>query len=750
MISKTLIVNGMTKTLLVNPEDSLADVLRGQLLLTSVKVGCGTGQCGACNVILDGKLVRTCTLKMKRVEDGAAVTTLEGIGTPEHMHPLQLSWMFHGGAQCGFCTPGFIVSAKCLLDNNPAPTRNDVRDWFQSHRNACRCTGYKPLVDAVMDAAAVMRGEKSVKDIEYKEPVDGRTWGSRRPRPNAVAKVTGTHDFGADTALKMPPNTLHLALAQAKVSHANIKGIDTSEAEAMPGVYRVLTHKDVKGKNRITGLITFPTNKGDGWDRPILNDTKIFQYGDALAIVCADSEAHARAAADKVKFDLELLPEYLNAPDAMAPDAIEIHPGTPNTYFEQKEVKGQETAPFFADANNVVAEGSYYTQRQPHLPIEPDVGYGYMNEEGKLVIHSKSIGLHLHGLMIAPGLGLDFGNDMVMVQCNAGGTFGYKFSPTMEALIGVAVASAVMKGMLMLLVVEPDSSIFAFSAASRSRWRAILSAERSMEADWIVDHGPYSEFGDLLTLRGAQYIGAGYGIENIRGLGRTVCTNHGWGAAFRGYGAPESEFASEVLIDELAEKLGMEWHFSKAIDRDGGEYGDAVLSKYPILEKRSYRLPCAAEQPGEDRSLCVIRVQIDGKDLYVASTHLDHLSGDASRLVQATEIRRIRDTELEGDLILCGDLNAIPSSNVIATMTSFLTNTGPIDQYTFPSDDPSRKIDYIMYAPIEHFGVQNCQVVSRGDQQVGGVDASDHRPVIADIRFQTEEDISGEDGGGEE
>ena len=201
---------------------------------------------------------------------------------------------------------------------------------------------------------------------------------------------------------------------------------------------------------------------------------------------------------------------------------------------------------------------------------------------------------------------------------------------------------------------------------------------------------------------------------------------------------------------DLAEKLGMEWHFSKAIDRDGGEYGDAVLSKYPILEKRSYRLPCAAEQPGEDRSLCVIRVQIDGKDLYVASTHLDHLSGDASRLVQATEIRRIRDTEMEGDLILCGDLNAIPSSNVIATMTSFLTNTGPIDQYTFPSDDPSRKIDYIMYAPIEHFGVQNCQVVSRGDQQVGGVDASDHRPVIADIRFQTEEDISGEDGGGEE
>ena len=184
-----------------------------------------------------------------------------------------------------------------------------------------------------------------------------------------------------------------------------------------------------------------------------------------------------------------------------------------------------------------------------------------------------------------------------------------------------------------------------------------------------------------------------------------------------------------------------DFEYGAAMPYDGGEYGDAVLSKYPILETRSYRLPCAAEQPGEDRALCVIRVQIDGKDLYVASTHLDHLSGDASRLVQAAEIRRIRDTDLGGDLILSGDLNAIPSSNVIATMTAFLTNVGTIDQYTFPSDSPTRKIDYILYAPIEHFGVQNCTVVSRADQQVDGVDASDHRPVVADIRFQTEEDL---------
>ena len=163
--------------------------------------------------------------------------------------------------------------------------------------------------------------------------------------------------------------------------------------------------------------------------------------------------------------------------------------------------------------------------------------------------------------MIAPGLGLDFGNDMVMVQCNAGGTFGYKFSPTMEALIGVAVLATGRPCHLRYNYEQQQQYTgkrSPFFTTVRYAADKATGKIKAMEADWIVDHGPYSEFGDLLTLRGAQYIGAGYGIENIRGLGKTVCTNHGWGAAFRGYGAPESEFASEVLIDELAEKLGMD------------------------------------------------------------------------------------------------------------------------------------------------------------------------------------------------
>ncbi len=630
MFEKQVVVNGIPRSLVVEGDESLADMLR-KLGCTSVKIGCGTGQCGACNVIIDGKLVRTCTMKMKRVADGAKITTLEGIGTPGHLHPLQKAWILHGGAQCGFCTPGFIVSAKALLDHNPSPTREQVRDWFQDHRNACRCTGYKPLVDAVMDAAAVMRGEKDAADLEYKEPANGAVWGTRRPRPSTVPRVTGTALYGADMVDKLPSNTLHLALAQATVSHANIKGIDTAEAEKMPGVVAVLTAKDVKGNNSISGLITFPTNKGDGLDRPILCDKKIFQYGDAYAIVCADTEAHARAAADKVKIDLEVLPAYMSAPEAMAADAIEIHPGTPNVYYEQDIEKGPDTSPIFGKAD-VIVEDEFYTSRQPHLPIEPDVGYAYLNDEGKLVIHSKSIGLHLHGLMIAGGLGLDFAKDMVMVQTVAGGTFGYKFSPTMESLLGVAVLATGRPCHLQYNYAQQQ-----FYTGKRSPfWTKLrLAADKegkllAMESDWSVDHGPYSEFGDLLTLRGAQFIGAGYDIPAIRGKGRTVCTNHAWGSAFRGYGGPESEFPSEVLMDELAEKLGMdplELRY-KNVYRPGStnpsgqapevyslpEMIDILRPKYKAAKEQAARNSTAEVKRGVGVSIGIYGCGLDGPD----------------------------------------------------------------------------------------------------------------------------------------
>ncbi|MFA9466117.1 MAG: molybdopterin-dependent aldehyde oxidoreductase [Velocimicrobium sp.] len=557
MLKKTLIINGMKTTLVAEPEAKLSDVLRKQLGLTGTKVGCGIGECGSCSVILNGKVVKSCITKMKKIQEYSEIITIEGVGNKDSLHPLQITWMVHGGAQCGFCTPGFIVSASALLEENNSPTREEVRDWFQKHRNVCRCTGYKPLVDAVMDAARLVRGEIEVKDIWKQLPEGASLIGSEYIRPSALAKVTGTWDFGADLGLKLPENTLHAKLVQAEVSHANILSIDTEEAKKVPGVYAVLTYKDVKGTNRINGL-AFPSNKGDGLERPILNDKKVFQYGDAIAIVLGENEKAAQAGVDKVKVELEILPAYMSAPEAMEEDAIEIHPGTPNVYFENHIAKGEETNPIMERAPYVV-EDSFYTQRQPHLPIEPDVGFAYVNDEGKLIIHSKSIALHFHALMIADGVGMK-GEDVFIVQNNTGGTFGYKFSPTMEGLLGVATLAT---GRPVYLEFTMRQQI-TYTGKRSPFWTTMkLAADKegkilALESDWSVDHGPYSEFGDLLTQRGFQFGCAGYHIPNIRGNGRTVCTNHGWGSAFRGYGAPEIMFPSEVLIDELAEKISMD------------------------------------------------------------------------------------------------------------------------------------------------------------------------------------------------
>lgn len=557
-IKRVFNINGVKRTLICNGDEKLSTILRDRLLLTGCKIGCGVGQCGACTVLVDGKVQRACILPISRIPDYAEITTVEGIGTVDNLHPVQVAWMAHGCAQCGFCTPGFIVSAKALLDENPSPTREEVRDWFQKNRNLCRCTGYKPLVDATMDAAAVLRGEKSKEDLLF-TPNDNIIVGTSFARPSAAMKVTGTWDFGADEALYMPPETLRLALVQAEVSHANIKGVDTSEAEKMPGVFKIITAKDVPGKNRINGLVMLPlNNKCDGWDRPILCDEKVFQFGDAIAIVAADTEEHARAAAAAVKVDLEVLPAYMSVPEALAPDAIEIHPGIPNEYYETNCIKGEEFDWDSVPESNMVEIHSYCS-RQPHLTIEPDNGYAYIDEDGMLTVHSKSIGIHLHMPMIADGIGVPM-DKLRLVQNNAGGTFGYKFSPTNEAILGVAALVCQRPVSLNFTMYQ---SITYTGKRSPGFMNIKLAADDNgkLLALWgrnYIDHGPYSEFGDLLTHRLTQFVGGGLDIPSIRSKNTTVFTNHAWGSAFRSYGSPQSYMGSDIAIDCLAAKMGID------------------------------------------------------------------------------------------------------------------------------------------------------------------------------------------------
>lgn len=143
-------INGKAADFLCEPRQSLLDVLRDDLHLTGAKEGCNNGNCGACNVILDGRLVNSCLVMALEVQ-GKSITTIEGLATPQGLHPLQQKFLEHAALQCGICTPGFLIAAKALFDKHPKPTEQQVRHWLAG--NLCRCTGYDKIVRAVLDAA---------------------------------------------------------------------------------------------------------------------------------------------------------------------------------------------------------------------------------------------------------------------------------------------------------------------------------------------------------------------------------------------------------------------------------------------------------------------------------------------------------------------------------------------------------------------------------------------------------------------
>jgi carbon-monoxide dehydrogenase small subunit len=147
-------INGEDMEFLADERDSLLDALRERIGLTGVKEGCNNGNCGACAVILDGRLVNSCCVLAAEVE-GSELTTVEGIGADDGLHPLQQAFLQEAALQCGICTPGFLVASKALLDQNPAPTEHEVRFWLAG--NLCRCTGYDKIVRAVLSAAETMR-----------------------------------------------------------------------------------------------------------------------------------------------------------------------------------------------------------------------------------------------------------------------------------------------------------------------------------------------------------------------------------------------------------------------------------------------------------------------------------------------------------------------------------------------------------------------------------------------------------------
>ncbi len=549
-------INGFPREIICNGDETLAVVLR-RIGLTGTKAACRSGHCGACSVILNGKLTRACLRPMKKIDDYAVVETIEGVGTLESLHPLQQAFLTFAAVQCGFCSPGFILSAKALLNENPSPTRQEVRDWFTKNNNVCRCTGYKPIIDAVMEAAAVMRGEKPFADICPKVPADTSVYGTNFTKPKGVERVMGSCDFGGDIAAKMPAGTLHLAVVLGKSHKARLISIDDSKALAMPGVKAVITAKDVKGTNRFFAPQGVVHSSCDGSDRPVFSDTYINRYGDVVAVVAAATREQARAAAEAVVVNKEDLPAAIDFVQAAAADAPQVHEKYPNIYMELPLYKGDDTRNMFNDDAHSVS-GAFKTTRQPHLPIEPDVVQAYPSENGVTIQGKTQFVYGIIGQM-AGAIGVDAANIRVIGN-PAGGSFGYSMSPANYAVTAVC-ALALGVPVSLDMSYEEHQHTTGKRAPIHANAKLACDASGKMTAiDYLcgLDHGAYSEMAGALTTKVIRFIGYYYDIPNVRALVRTAFTNANFGTAYRAFGSPQTYFVSEQLVDMLALKMGMD------------------------------------------------------------------------------------------------------------------------------------------------------------------------------------------------
>ncbi|MDY2984285.1 MAG: molybdopterin cofactor-binding domain-containing protein [Synergistes jonesii] len=558
------IINGAERVVMSEyDKDSLADVLR-RIGLTSVKVGCGSGQCGTCTVLVNGDPVRACIKKFKDIPEHTRIETLEGIGTASHLHPLQQAWIACGGVQCGFCTPGFIMSSKGLLDNNLNPTRKEVRDWFTKHNNLCRCTGYKPLVDAVMAAAAIMRGEITERDLEFKMPVNGSIYHTRYPRPDALYKVLGVADYGNDIAIKMPPGTLHMAVTWAEHHHANILGIDTSEAEKAPGVIVVITHKDIQGTNNLGAPITSKMSIAKRVKQPVLAVDKVRRIGEAVAIVIADTEENARAAAKLVKVDYKVLPFYSNYLESCRDEAVSIDGEAPNDLLRQPVFKGTKAQEIFEKAENpnsgiYVVKGSFHSSRQPHLMLEPWSLQSYYDEDNMLTVNYKSQTLWAGMVSVPRAIGCS-PKEFRIIEIPSGASFGA--SMDQQAVAMIAAAEMVVRRPITWTQTYAETQRFTGKrAASYTNIKLACGADGkilALDFDNAIDHGGNANSAGNLEKKIVRFIGYPYNIPQIRGLSRGGLSNQPHGVAYRAYGSPQCYTASEQIIDMMAEKLGMD------------------------------------------------------------------------------------------------------------------------------------------------------------------------------------------------
>jgi CO/xanthine dehydrogenase Mo-binding subunit/aerobic-type carbon monoxide dehydrogenase small subunit (CoxS/CutS family) len=534
----TFWVNG--KQVVVEPDqkETLLDFLRDTSHLMGTKNGCGTGHCGACTVIIDGKAQRACQVRLTRL-DGKRVETIEGLAPVGQLHPIQSAFIKTGAIQCGFCTPGMIMATKALLDQNPNPDLPEIQQGLK--QNLCRCTGYVKIIDAVRLAAKEMRKSKAL--VSQASPEQSARLGQSIPDYDAFQKVRGEPIFAGDL---LKEKMLFGKVVWSRFPHARIKKIDGTRAKQIPGVRAVLTAEDIPG-NRYFGRIKA--------DNPILCSDRVRFLGDAVALVFAESLAIAKEAVDLVDVEYEELPGVFSVEEALREGAPAIHEDGNICKHIVYEVGVVEEAR--KECAHIVS-GHFETVAVDPGYLEPDAGIGLF-EDGLLTVYLPTQSPFHTRQQISESLNLPVEKVRVVVT-PLGGSHGGRTDSGFGCLLGLG---AFKLGVPIKIILDREETFrvgtkkhpfqMDYEVGANSEGKLLF-----VKAKLLADAGPYTSLTIRVLDQAAIFACGPYEIPNASIEAWAAFTNNANTSAMRGFGINQVAVAMESLLDELSRKVGID------------------------------------------------------------------------------------------------------------------------------------------------------------------------------------------------
>ena len=534
-------LNGQHVSLSLPPMTRLSTALRDGLGLTGTKIGCDAGDCGACTVILDGDQVCACLVPLAQVS-GRKVRTIEGEGGTDGPTPLQAALHRHGAAQCGICTPGMVMAAQDLIDRNSAPTEAEILDAIGGV--LCRCTGYRKIVEAILSLRA--ESLDPTADPEPLSPV-----GARLPRLDGHGKISGRDAYGADL---IPTDAVWMRVVRSPHAHATfVLGDLHAVTVTHPELIGILTSTDVP----VNAFGIYPHLK----DQPVLAEGYVRFRGEAVLALVGTREVVEQIRDADLPITWTALAPLETMEAATAPTAPALHAATPDNVLIRGHVERGSIDLGFAAAA-VTAQGRFETSFVEHAYIEPEAGYAFPGDrdgKAKLTVVVSTQTPYMDRDEIAHVLGLS-GPDIRVIPSACGGGFGGKLDMSVQPLIAVA---AMRFGRTVACVYSRTESM----AASTKRHPAQISARAAADAsgrllafafDGDFNTGAYASWGPTVAGRVPVHATGPYAVPHVRNRSRAIYTNNPPSGAFRGFGVPQAAIAHECLMDDLAQKLGLD------------------------------------------------------------------------------------------------------------------------------------------------------------------------------------------------